>query len=281
MQDSSAAAAPAMAGESMSASSIAAEAVTGSHVLKIVGYSRTKALGNGGSIKSSVFDLGGHRWYITYYPDGSKVQKAEEGWGYPWFIKKASLEESTYLKDDSFRVQCDVTVSKEFRVEDTTQFVTVPPSDMHRHFADLLQDGEGADVTFQAELFGPMKEKAMSSIRIDDMEARVFKAMLHFIYTDTMPDIDKEDAFHIDTSTVATTLALAEQHSCHGLKKACLNFLDLPSHLKAAMENEGFDHLMSSCPSVVKELMAKLCSLSLPSSLPRASLVRKRWFRLV
>jgi speckle-type POZ protein len=66
---------------------------------------------------------------------------------------------------------------------------------MHQHFGRLLQEGEGADVTFQvagemisahrcvlaarsqifmAELFGPMKEKSISYILIDDMDATVF-----------------------------------------------------------------------------------------------------------
>jgi speckle-type POZ protein len=141
---------------------------------------------------------------------------------------------------------------------------------------------------FMAELFGPMKEKSISYILIDDMDATVFRAMLHFIYTDTMADIDKEDDalvitqhllvaadrygierlkliceeklcdYYINTSTVATTLALAEQHGCKGLKEACFDFLKMPSNLKVAMANDGFDHLMSSCPSVVKELLAKV-----------------------
>ncbi|WVZ50347.1 hypothetical protein U9M48_001606 [Paspalum notatum var. saurae] len=61
----------------------------------------------------------------------------------------------------------------------------------------------------------------------------------------------------IDTGTVATTLVLAEQHGCHGLKKACFKFLEKPSHLETAMATEGFDHLISSCPCLVKELLAK------------------------
>jgi speckle-type POZ protein len=140
---------------------------------------------------------------------------------------------------------------------------------------------------FMAELFGSMKEKAMNCIQIQDMEARVFKAMLHFIYTDTMSDIDKEGAFVIqhllvasdrydlerlklicedklckciDTSTVATTLVLAERHGCLGLKKACFEFLKSPSHLKTVMATEGFDHLMTTCPSLMKELLAKVAT---------------------
>nr|CAB3490362.1 unnamed protein product [Digitaria exilis] len=159
-----------------------------------------------------------------------------------------------------------MTVSRE---DNTAQFVMVPVSDMHQHIGRLLSSAQETDVTFHvgeetvaahrlvlgarssvfmAELFGPMKERHASHTQIRDMEPRVFRAMLHFIYTDTMPDIDKEDALvmtqhllvaadrydlerlklicedklcrYIDASTVATTLAIAEQHGCHGLKKA-------------------------------------------------------------
>jgi speckle-type POZ protein len=38
-----------------------------------------------------------------------------------------------------------------------------------------------------------MKEKTASRIRIADMESNVFRALLHFIYTDSLPDMDKGD----------------------------------------------------------------------------------------
>ncbi|KAF8673388.1 hypothetical protein HU200_048952 [Digitaria exilis] len=287
-------------GEALSASAIVVEAVTGSHVLKIEGYSLCKGHGNGKFINTDGADPDAADWisiFLHLDHTDAVVVIARSSFSVLNEIGEPVPSFSRYDDGafDTFNFK-----KWEIRTEATTQFVTVPPSNMPSHFSRLLQDGHGVDVTFEvagetfaahryvlaerssvfmAELFGPMKEKAMDYLR-------VFKAMLHFIYTDTMPDIDKDDAF---------------QHSCHGLKKACLNFLDLPSHLKAAMENEGFDHLMSSCPSVVKELMAKLRSLQRtsrrrtslldddavlrvplqPSSLPRASLVRKRWFRLV
>ncbi|CAO2149778.1 unnamed protein product [Urochloa humidicola] len=347
-------------GEALSTSAIIAEAVTGSHVLKIEGYSLLKGLGNGKFVKSSTFSACGHRWHIRYYPDGYNSDSADwiilfveqdqtdavdveasfkfsvldligepvpsfstrkDGpkalfseknrcWGFDKFVQRKALEESAYLKDDILRIRCDITVIKDIRMtEATEQFVVVPPSNMIQQFGRLLQDGEGVDVTFQvagkkfaahrcvlaarspvfmAELFGPMKENTKNDICIEDMDPRVFKAMLHFIYTDTMADIDKgdDDALvitqqllvaadrydlerlklicedklcgYIDASTVGATLALAEQHGCHGLKKACFSFLKTPSNLEAAMGNEGFDHLMSSCPSVIKELLAKV-----------------------
>ncbi|KAM3261035.1 hypothetical protein ACQJBY_051978 [Aegilops geniculata] len=57
---------------------------------------------------------------------------------------------------------------------------------------------------------------------------------------------------------VATSLAIAEQHGFHGLKEACLRFLASPSNLEAMMASNGYEHLKSSCPSVLKELIARI-----------------------
>jgi hypothetical protein len=81
----------------------------------------------------------------------------------------------------------------------------------------------------------------------------VFRSLLHFIYTDSLPEIDDRDRtamaqhllvaadqygmerlksiceyvlnltpFFFDTSAVVTTLVLAEHHGCHQLKEAIL-----------------------------------------------------------
>ncbi|CAL4986668.1 unnamed protein product [Urochloa decumbens] len=188
-------------------------------------------------------------------------------------------------------------------------FVVVPPPDMHQHLAHLLSSGEGADVTlevdgetfrahrsilaarspvFKAELLSPMEEgtSAACCVSIKDITARVFKALLHFTYTDSLPNIDEGAAMdmvqqlltaadkyglkrlklicenklcnYIGTTSVGTILALAEQHGCEGLKKACLKFLMSGSNLKAAIETDGFDHLVNNCPSVLKVLLSKV-----------------------
>ena len=203
----------------------------------------------------------------------------------------------------------DVSVSKEIFTEPIRPpvVVPVPPSDMHQHFGQLLLAGEAADVNFEvgaetfaahrcilaarssvfkAELLGTMKEKTATHIRIDDMEPKVFKALLHFIYTDSLPVMDEGDGAataqhllvaadrysmerlklicegklcdHICKSTAATTLALAEQHGCGSLKKACFKFLTSPGNLKAVMASDGYEHLRSSCPGVMDELVAML-----------------------
>ncbi|KAM3260182.1 hypothetical protein ACQJBY_051443 [Aegilops geniculata] len=224
-------------------------------------------------------------------------------WGLD-FMEREELEKSEHLKDDSFTVKVEVSIMSEFHARKTPSIV-VPPSNMHRHFGDLLLSKEGVDVefrvggetfsahrlvlaarspVFRAELFGPMKESTTTNvICIDDIEAEVFKALLAFIYTDALPAMDQQEESamaqhllvaadrydlerlklicedklcnHIATKSVATILALAEQHHCPELKAACLVFLSSPMNLEAATESEGFEYLTKSCPGVMKDLL--------------------------
>ncbi|KAF7076876.1 hypothetical protein CFC21_081477 [Triticum aestivum] len=232
-------------------------------------------------------------------------------WGYSKFVKREDLERSEHLTNDAFTVRCDVVVINEIRTEDAptvrNPFVTVPQSNLIQHLGDLLGSEKGADVVFEvggdtfsahrcvlaarspvfsAELFGAMKEGGSGGIvRVADMEARVFKALLSFVYTDSLPETEEEDnqgamfqhllvaadrydlgrlkliceeklCAHIDVFTAATILAIAEQHHCHGLKKACIEFLSTPAHMVAAMLTSGdFCHLRRSCPVVWMELI--------------------------
>ncbi|XP_050885395.1 BTB/POZ and MATH domain-containing protein 2 isoform X2 [Lathyrus oleraceus] len=181
---------------------------------------------------------------------------------------------------------------------------------------------------FRAQLFGPMKDQNTRCINVEDMEAPVFKvhinlplslcfpliiilnnmhmecatcllcyaifsilqAMLHFIYWDSLPDMQEltginskwattlmaqhllaaADRYGLERlrlmceaslcedvaiNTVATTLALAEQHHCFQLKAVCLKFIARPENLRAVMQTDGFEYLKESCPSVLTELL--------------------------
>ena len=134
-------------------------------------------------------------------------------------ITRDEVPTSGYLMNDSLTLQCTITVLKE--LPDVVIIPAVaeapsplPASDLHRHFGDLLQSRRGADVTFvldsgerfpahknilaarspvfMAEFFGHMNEMRSKSVQIQDMEAAVFKAMLHFIYTDMVPELEEE-----------------------------------------------------------------------------------------
>lgn len=220
------------------------------------------------------------------------------------------MEQYARYGNDSIRIRCDIAVVnlRETNKQDATaKVIVVPPPDMQCHFGRLLLTGEGADLklkvngetflahrrvlaarslVFRAELFGPMKENTQASMEIEGIEARAFKVFLHYIYNDSLPEIEDSEVMamaqhlfvvadrydverlkliceeklcsYIHTSSVGTILALAEQHGCDGLKKVCIKFLLSGRNLKAAMETDGFDHLADSCPSVVKELIAKL-----------------------
>ncbi|XP_073054184.1 BTB/POZ and MATH domain-containing protein 2-like [Primulina eburnea] len=232
-------------------------------------------------------------------------------WGYKRFYKRTLLEASDYLKDDCLQVHCCVGVVKSHTEGPKIYTIPLPPSDIGQHFGQLLESGKGTDVIFEidgetfaahklvlaarspvfrAQLYGPMKDQNTQRIQIEDMEAPVFKALLHFMYLDVLPDLEEltglnskwastlmsqhllaaADRYGLDRlrllcesnlcadvaiHTVATTLALAEQHHCSQLKSACLKFVALPENLRAVMQTNGFDYLKESCPHVLSELL--------------------------
>ncbi|EPS58860.1 hypothetical protein M569_15950 [Genlisea aurea] len=232
-------------------------------------------------------------------------------WGYKRFFKRSTLEGSDYLKDDCLQVHCSVGVVKSHTEGPKVYTIPIPPSDIGQHFGQLLGTGEGADITFEvdgetfaahklviaarspvfrAQLYGPMKDRDTQHIKVEDMEAPVFKALLHFIYWDVLPDMVEltglnskwastlmtqhllaaADRYCLDRlrllceatlceqvaiNTVATTLALAEQHHCFQLKAVCLKFVAMSENLRAVMQSEGFEYLKESCPDVLTELL--------------------------
>ncbi|CAO2149802.1 unnamed protein product [Urochloa humidicola] len=182
--------------------------------------------------------------------------------------------------EDSIQVRCDVTVIKEFTG-------LRPTPDIHRHLGGLLASQVGADVMFQvgsevltahrcvlatrspvfmADFFGPGKDTATAThhVRIDGMEAKVFKALLHFIYTNSLPVAVKEGGdkvamahgllvaaerygmerlklicgdilcVYVDARAAVATLELAEKHGCHRLKETCIKILKDYLHAKVA-----------------------------------------------
>ncbi|KAI3948201.1 hypothetical protein MKX01_014800 [Papaver californicum] len=209
-------------------------------------------------------------------------------WGYKRFFKRTSLETSDYLKDDCLSVHCSVGVVKSHTEGPKIYSISVPPSDIGQHFGKILESGKGTDVNFvvdeetfaahklvlaarspvfRAQLFGPMKDQNTRCIKIEDMEAPVFKAILHYIYWDALPDMQEltglttkwastlmaqhllaaADRYGLERlrllceaklcedvsiNTVATTLALAEQHHCFPLKSVCLKFVAMPENLR-------------------------------------------------
>ncbi|XP_050250591.1 BTB/POZ and MATH domain-containing protein 3 isoform X1 [Quercus robur] len=250
-------------------------------------------------------------------------------WGYKRFYRRNLLEASDYLKDDCLVMYCKVGVVRNHLECPKLRTISVPPSDMGQGFKDLLDSEVGCDIVFQvgnemfkahklilaarspvfrAQFFGLVGNPNIDKVVVKDIDPFIFKAMLLFIYTDKLPDVDEvestvtmcsstvmvqhllaaADLYNLDRlkllceselckainiDTVATILALAEQHHCPQLKDICLKFTANPANLGAVMKSEAFGHLEESCPSLLSELLATFASMD---ENPNSPLSRKR-----
>jgi speckle-type POZ protein len=234
----------------------------------------------------------------------------------PFKLKsEAELKASGLLVGDRLKFKCALMVVKGSQLSETKEGseIEVPPSNITKHFGNMLEDMVGADVTFsvggetvtahrivlaarspvfKAELFGPMSETRSSCVNIQDMQPAVFRAMLHFVYTDSLPCMDDLNggdysqmiqhllvascryaldrlkmicqsilAKNLDAETVVTTLALADQYDCERLKKVCIEFITSPNEMDAVLASKGYASLKRTCPSVLLEVLEKTSRL--------------------
>ncbi|CAN6343299.1 unnamed protein product [Urochloa humidicola] len=250
--------------------------------------------------------------------------------GFPDFILWKDLEDSGCLKGNRFAIQCDITVIKDWALsigdgaavdaaQATAAGVIVPPPDLHERLGELLRKKTAADVTisigsgeatfnahwsllaarspaFETELLAAAKVKVPGGgsgrrrMEIKGIEPGVFEAMLHYMYTDALPEMKEGDivatvqgliaAAHrykigrlklmceemlckrIDVDSVAGILVVADQHGCRALRDACVDFLAVSGNLKAVMETEGYEKIKANCPTVLLEYAMKHLPLS-------------------
>ncbi|CAM0876151.1 unnamed protein product [Alopecurus aequalis] len=320
---------PTSSPSSGSASTIVADAMSAYHVLKINTYSLTTTVSNGAWIESAQFRVGGRSWracqpnteqvpdnadYISLFvtlDDTAANTKSVTAHVQFSLLDQHGKPSTSTTRTASLSGPIDVSVIRGFHALETPP-VAVSPSETRRQFGELMRSMPGLDVEFQvgvetipahrlvlatrspvfrAELFGPMKEgtATTSAIRIDDMEPHVFRALLDFIYTDALPNIDQQQEEYamaqrlliaadmygldrlkqicedklssgIDTSSLTTFWAFAEQHNCHGLTKACEDFFARSANQNAIFESEGFQSLTKNHPEVLKDLLVSRLS---------------------
>ncbi|CAM0877797.1 unnamed protein product [Alopecurus aequalis] len=172
---------------------------------------------------------------------------SDRSWGQSSFIRREALEQSKHLQDDCFTIRCDLII-----VDPLAPFIDVPSSNMHHHFSQLLGTEVGTDVTFMvggetfvahrcvlaarstvfmAELFGPMKEGSKDIvIQIQEMEPSVFKALLRFIYTDSLPKMEVSSSMKVEGEVersraeaiwLQDLLVAADRYDLQRLKSMC------------------------------------------------------------
>ncbi|TYH51769.1 hypothetical protein ES332_D10G301400v1 [Gossypium tomentosum] len=213
-------------------------------------------------------------------------------WGYKRFYRRTTLESSDYIKDDCLIMNCTVGVVRT-RLKGPKQCSIHVGDEAFKAHKLILA---ARSPVFRAQFFGLVGDPNIDKVVVKDVEPSVFKAMLLFIYSDKFPDIQEitgsgstcmstnmvqhllaaADLYNLDrlkvlceaklceklnADTVATTLALAEQHHCSQLKAVCLKFAATPANLGAVMQSEGFRHLEESCPSLLSELLKAFASV--------------------
>ena len=115
--------------------------------------------------------------------------------GYKRFLRRSTLENSDYLKDDCLQINCTVGVVVSSIERPHSQMISVPESNMGAHFGALLENLEGSDVTFDVDgekfqahklilaarspifrsEFLNMLEKNKQEIIVKNLEPNVFK----------------------------------------------------------------------------------------------------------
>ncbi|XP_034599973.1 BTB/POZ and MATH domain-containing protein 1 [Setaria viridis] len=226
--------------------------------------------------------------------------------GYQMFQKRTVLEASEYLRGDCLVIQCDVTVIVGTPVPQSEAIQAVVPSDSDIQ-ALPCEDGQMADyvmITVKGEEFrvhrsvlavrSPVFIELELDVdhdrtRIDHMEPDVFKALLHFVYTDSLPAMDDlegdqnrrrvvkglleaADKYCLDrlklmcasilckelsVDNVAATLDLAIWHHCRQLKDNCIGFITSSGRMDDVVATEGYKRLKVACPNVVEEIRKK------------------------
>ncbi|KAI3959699.1 hypothetical protein MKW92_008712 [Papaver armeniacum] len=232
-------------------------------------------------------------------------------WGYKRFFRRAMLETSDFLKDDCLKINCTVGVVVSKVDPSRLPSIVIPESDIGTHFGMLLDNKDGSDIVFdvsgekfhahklvlaarspalRAEFFDDLEENKQEIV-VTELEPKVFKAMLHFIYRDTLVE-DEEllasssscefsvsdtliakilaaaDKYgltrlrlmcesylckDISIGSVARMLALADRYQAAELKAACLKFA--AENLAAIMRSDGFEYLKENCPALQSEIL--------------------------
>ncbi|KAJ4778627.1 BTB/POZ/MATH-domain protein [Rhynchospora pubera] len=275
-------------------------------------------LSNGQCISSPIFKSCGYKWTIRFFPNG---YDEEDNGKVAVFLEL--LSDSAKLHVNFTIAILDKSGSKPLKLTSTGKFKNAPCMLGWRHFKKmtdlderskedismLWESGEMADVQFEvngeiicghkvilaarssvfkAELKSHMAGKKIGCIRIDDMKPEVFRALLQFIYKNSLDNkrdthwatsvmtqnllaaasryaieglIVSCEAFLMDNlslDTVMDVLILAEQHCLFKLKEACLEFASSQENLTELSLTDGYIHMAQACPSLWSELKKKV-----------------------
>ncbi|XP_066324320.1 BTB/POZ and MATH domain-containing protein 1-like [Miscanthus floridulus] len=178
----------------------------GRHQFTVLGHSDVrKTHGNGEFIRSGAFKVGGYEWQILCYPSGYddehnghetvllQLQLASSGGKFSWTSGATYEGDFTrFLRVLLDSGQCaDVTLAVERSC----------PFDAHRLVLAMRSP------VFRAKFSWDSRDSSLEWFRVHDVSAPVFRAMLHFIYTDELPPADEEDG---SKEAAAASMSMAQ-----------------------------------------------------------------------
>ncbi|KAI3454310.1 hypothetical protein Pfo_010973 [Paulownia fortunei] len=206
--------------ERHSASQCLTRIVKGLHRFTLEKYSLCKGVGQGQTV-------GGHQWVVTAFPDGTYGgDRYEEGYVYVGLHVSLMSESAGVhclfkmtLLDQSGKGN-HLTLSLLDNVPDAGPILIAPPQHVgfpcfiRRDFLEkscYLKTGEGSDVVFSVRgekfcahkvilsarssvlefMFASHLVSDQQELVIIGVESRVFKALLHFIYSDALPEDER------------------------------------------------------------------------------------------
>ncbi|XBI68830.1 hypothetical protein VPH35_047980 [Triticum aestivum] len=203
--------------------------------------------------------------------------KACRGHGWPKFITFAFANSRCMGHDGSFTIQCQVAVATNSSTGSTIgTFIPGPVLGWDVKF--LVEESEihahGLVVAARSPaLHEAVHESATNHVKIDGIRAVVFKAMLHFIYTDKLPRVEDLVAPAVRHSTMIVAgelLAVACRFRLERMARLCENLLAekiTPEYALATLRLagcHGCTELEAYCieyisqPHVVKDVMKTL-----------------------
>ncbi|KAI3454320.1 hypothetical protein Pfo_010983 [Paulownia fortunei] len=186
--------------------------------------------------------------------------------GFRCFIDRDLLEKSSYLKDDCLKIECTVGIVLPSETKIMTPSIAVTQCvDVGVDFLAMLETGEGSDVVFNVRgekfrahkvilsarssvfefMFASQLVSDQQEMVITSVEPRVFKALLHFIYSDTLPEDERflADGYAFGPSVSGTfgakLLAAADEYDLSRLKRIC------ESHLWKSISLSRFGETLS------------------------------------
>ncbi|KAL8041742.1 hypothetical protein ABFX02_09G003800 [Erythranthe guttata] len=207
--------------------------------------------------------------------------------GFPCFIDRDVLEESSlYLKDDCLKIECTLTVVTPSESDDKIRTTSAASNcdfdgDVGDDFLAMLTSGECSDVVLnvngekfhahkfilsaRSSVFDSMFASHVTvsdqhEVVIRDVEPLVFKVLLHFIYSDTLPENERRSlmagyAFGASLSSTigAKLLAAADKYDIKRLKSIC------ESHLWRSISLGRFPEILSLAETFNATELKRLC----------------------